>query len=124
MENRKRVYISGKITGNEHAKIQFEEAYYILEKRGFNPMSPYHCGQCMYADMKHEEYMQVDFLLLAMAEYICILPNFLDSKGAKAEYEYAVRKNKGIIDAASGYRVILEPGWRGDLKEVLNETEI
>ena len=69
----------------------------------------------MYDDMTHEEFMQVDLLLLTMADYICLLPNFIDSKGAKMEYEFAVKKDKGIIEAATGYRVALEPGWMREI---------
>lgn len=124
MEKKKRVYISGKITGNPYARIQFEEAYRLLERRGYDPMSPFHAGQCMYSGMTHEEYMQVDLLLLSMADYICMLPNFIESEGAKAEFEFAVKKNKGLIDAGSCYRVVREPGWRDELPKEVLECEI
>ena len=81
-----RVYLSGAITGNDDALIEFLEAEDQLAQQGydcFNPMSL----QGKYRT--EQEYMKRDILELAKCEFICFVNDISTSNGARLESEVA-----------------------------------
>lgn len=89
-----KIYISGKITGNEYYKEQFFAAEQKLKKAGFTVINP----------IKHEKkgmswkwYMIKDIKQLLKCNSIYMLPNWLQSKGAVLEHTIAVSLDITVI---------------------------
>ena len=89
-----RIYISGKVTGDEdNAKTRFDDAVQYLQKRYpeaeiVNPLEV-NSGFGKYAKPSHAEYMKISFALLDMCNGIYMIEGWEDSKGANQEYGYA-----------------------------------
>ena len=82
-----RVYLSGAITGNDDALIEFQEAEDQLSEQGyetFNPMSL----QGKYRTEK--EYMRKDIEELAKCEFICFVNDFSETSNANLEASIAI----------------------------------
>jgi nucleoside 2-deoxyribosyltransferase len=112
-----RVYISGKIgeDGLTDATLEkFSKAEAMLKARGFetfNPTNGRHqqivnaaYGRLVANDwntrMSHYEFMLMkDLRQLVVCDAIYMLPDFLDSKGAKAEYAFAIATGKQVYYA-------------------------
>jgi len=88
LQNSKKVYISGKITGIESdAEIMFSKAEEILKKdyqAVINPMKLNH-----EHDKSWESYMRVCIKALCDCDVVFALTNHLDSRGARVELEIA-----------------------------------
>ena len=59
-----RVYISGPITGTDDYMERFERKQRELEDLGYKVVNPALLGTILPDDMKYEEYMKIDLLLL------------------------------------------------------------
>lgn len=109
-----RVYISGKIgeEGLSDATLEkFNKAEMILKARGFetfNPTNGRHqqivnaaYGRLVANDwntrMSHYEFILMkDLRQLVVCDAIYMLPDFLDSPGAKAEHAFAIATGKQV----------------------------
>jgi hypothetical protein len=111
-----RVYISGKIGEevlSEATRQKFARAEELLLARGFDVINP--------ASEKYQEMMDVDFRIRQMpktyadcilfdlqwlrtCKAIYMLSDFLDSKGAKAEYAFAIAIGLQVYYADELYR--------------------
>ena len=83
-----RVYISGKITGLQ--RPIFEAAFYgaeqLLTDKGYNPINPLRITEALGIDESdYPKLMGVDIEALLRCDAIYQLPNWQDSKGARAE---------------------------------------
>ena len=92
-----KVYIAGKITGNERYMEEFRAAEEDLEKTGCQVLNPAAVCSMLPEDLDYEEYMAVAFCLLEMADAVYFLESWKDSKGANREYGYAIGRGKKII---------------------------
>ena len=92
----KKIYISGAITGFEKvAPLLFEIAENKLESQGFevvNPMTIEHNH-----DLSWISYMRVDLKALLDCDYIYMLSNWRNSRGAKIEHDLAKELEIGVI---------------------------
>lgn len=82
---KKIVYISGPMSGlPDLGRKSFAEAEKILSEEFIvlNPAS-------MPLGMKYEQYMAISIVMLQQADYICLLPGWENSKGARAEKAFA-----------------------------------
>lgn len=82
---KRKIYLSGKITGDEGFAEKFKAKEDELTERGdyvFNP--------ALHPDMfTHGQFMQIDLLALSFCDSIYLMDNWRDSKGAKMEFEQA-----------------------------------
>lgn len=94
---KKRIYISGKITGNENHIEEFTSAEYMLRERQecivFNPIK---LG-VIFEGSTWEQYMLADLMILELCDTIYMLKNWKESKGAIIEHEKAVELGMNII---------------------------
>lgn len=81
----KKVYLSGKITGDDNYAKTFENKAAELTEQGalvFNP--------AVHPNMfTHGQFMELDLLALSFCNSIYMMKNWRDSKGAKMEFEEA-----------------------------------
>ncbi len=76
-----KVYIAGKITGNENYKAQFESAARQIEALGHIVLNPALLPEGMTA----EEYMRICTAMISVCDEIWVLPNYWNSAGTKIE---------------------------------------
>lgn len=95
----KKIYISGKITGDENWVEKFTNAEKpIKELCGenvviFNPtLTKDYEGKIDYDDFLH-----IDFAIIDVCDALYMLKDWKDSKGAIKEYHYALSKGKKIL---------------------------
>lgn len=96
MEDEKRLYISGAVTGTQDAEERFRKAEEKYTAAGYTVLNP----QKMCAtlpELRHEEYMRLCFVLLDMCGYFYQIPGWEDSRGANQEYGYALAAGKQFI---------------------------
>ena len=88
---RKRVYIAGKVTGEDRDSCysKFKNAQTKVEEKGFDAVNPLK----LIADrpLKWEEAMAVCLVELHRCDLIYLLPDWVDSPGARLEAHYARR---------------------------------
>lgn len=91
---KKRVYISGPITGREREAVlyAFNDVRCFLEIMGFEVVLP--IENKLPADASHERHMRCDFGLLLSCDYIYLMEGWMESKGCVAEM--FVAKSAGI----------------------------
>lgn len=89
---KKRVYISGQITGLDEREYKafFKLAEDILRQFGYDPINPAALDETENTEhWSWHDYMKRDIKLLCGCDYIYLLPNWRNSKGAKFEYMIA-----------------------------------
>ena len=94
MENKnKTIYLSGKISGDENYKEKFAAKEKELTEQGYMVYNP-----AKHPNMfSWEQFMELDLLALKNCDSIYLLEDWKDSRGAKIEYEEAVRLGKEVI---------------------------
>ena len=88
-----KIYIAGKITGNDIYYAEFLTAEIELKNKGhivFNPTT-------LPLGLEHEQYLHICKAMIDVCDTVAFLPNWTESKGAKMEMEYANSKGKKII---------------------------
>lgn len=98
MENirKKKVYISGKITGDTLYKAKFKTVAEHLNAEGYEVINP---AETVLPNSKlatWEDYMLVSFAFLNKADEIYMLNDWKQSPGACAEYGFATAKGMKI----------------------------
>ena len=83
---RKKIYISGGITGvADHEKV-FAEAEKSLSRLGFAPISP---EKFSFDGFTYQDYIAVDLAILSRCDGVYMLTGWTNSKGARLEHNYA-----------------------------------
>lgn len=98
---RPRIYISGPVTGTEDYRERFAEAEKCLKKRGYAVINPVRVNAQLPKETSYRQYMDMSLLMLSMAEAVCMLKGWRESKGARLEHEFA---------GATGRKIIYEKG--------------
>lgn len=113
-----KVYISGKIGEaviSESTRQKFARAEELLKAKGYEVFNPTDEHWEEHLKKRYEEYKKTyqpytdgrmldfytysllrDLMALSVKDAIYMLPDFLDSKGAKAEYAFAIATGKQV----------------------------
>ena len=95
-----RVFISGKIEGNDNYFEEFENAEKKLSVLDYSVVNPAKILKPLSDTngfFTHDEYMEICFTLIDMCDAIYQLPTWTDSEGAQEEYAYALRRKMAFI---------------------------
>jgi len=88
----KKAYIAGRITGDPEYRAKFAKAEGYLKSQGYAVMSP----AIMPDGFDYDDYMQICRAMLMVCHAAFFLPDWLDSPGAKREFEWARDSGKDI----------------------------
>ena len=86
-----KVYIAGKITGDQGYHYHFHNAEAELYKRGDIPINP----AALPEGMTPADYMRICFAMIDVADAVVFLPDAAESAGARLEREYCEYIGKG-----------------------------
>lgn len=104
MNKKLKIYIAGKITGDENYKAKFEEKQKELEKQGHIVLNP----ATLPKGMSNEDYMRICFAMIDVADIVYFLDDWKDSEGAKLEFDYCYYTGKEIGKALGAIDYIFE----------------
>lgn len=92
-----KIYISGKISElpDYEVKEKFEQAEALIRSLGHEPVSPVKNGLLPSSPWK--EHMVADIRLLFGCKAIYMLPDWMESRGARIEYKIAEEIGMNII---------------------------
>lgn len=88
-----KVYIAGKITGNENYKAEFAEAEKKLRALGHIPLNP----AVLPEGLEKADYMRICLAMLDSADAIALMLNWTGSPGANIELSLAMYTGKKQI---------------------------
>ena len=92
LQGRKRVYISGPMTGiKEYNAPAFNDAAILLRELDYAVCSPTETSDFLGHELSHQEYLRFDFERVLEADFLVALDGWFDSKGARAEILMAIR---------------------------------
>lgn len=89
-----KIYIAGKITGNDDYKKQFQEAELKLKAEGHQVINP----TWKPLGLTYKQYIDMGLMELSQCDAICLLDGWEQSKGAKLEKQYAETIGLEIIE--------------------------
>ena len=97
MKKNKRIYISGKISGLPYDEViaKFEAAELILMEMGYDVFNPLKNG--LTKESSWSQHMFLDLKELLKCDCIYLLPDALDSKGARLEIYRAYHYKKEFL---------------------------
>lgn len=78
-----KIYIAGKITGDNNYRAKFQEAAEKLEVLGHVVLNP----AILPAGLEEPDYMQITLAMLNAADLAVFLPDYQESAGAMIEWE-------------------------------------
>ena len=96
MERGKIVYLSGKITENDNYKQDFACAEIFLSQMGYIVLNPAKVSEEL-PDLKYEQYINICYRLVDVADIIFMVSGWQKSKGANAELSYAKSLGKKVM---------------------------
>ena len=88
-----KVYIAGKITGDAGYREKFAATEQKLQGEGFIVLSP----AVLPEGMSTADYMRICFAMIDVADKVAFLGDFVESHGARLEWEYCVYTKKEVV---------------------------
>lgn len=95
MQRGRIVYLSGRISGNENYKSDFASAQRFLEQMGYIVINPAQLEE-VAEGLTNEQYIQICYRLIDIAEITFMVSGWQKSKGATAELSYAKSLGKEV----------------------------
>lgn len=94
-----KVYISGKITGLSRTEYmtKFNKVEEYLKTKGYEVINPARTNGTLPESTTYDQYMDMSMLLLSMCDTIFLLDNWMDSNGAKKEFQIASANNYTVM---------------------------
>lgn len=94
---KKRVYISLPISGRdvEAQKMRANEVKRLLEQQNYIAVTPFEINP--EQKLRYSEYMGKDIATLLECDAVCLVDDWQNSKGCRAEYEVARIYDKEIL---------------------------
>lgn len=90
---KKKIFISGKVTGDPNYKEKFAKMEEELKGMDYIVLNP----TILPEGLEWEEYMRITLNMLHICDAIIMLEDWEESKGAKIELEYATKNEKVIF---------------------------
>jgi hypothetical protein len=81
-----KLYLCGRITGDDNYRAKFLEAENTLYETGFYPVNP---AACVPANTEWNHAMRTAISLMLRCDGVALLPDWKQSKGAKIEARLA-----------------------------------
>jgi hypothetical protein len=90
-----KVYIAGKISGNENYQEDFRKAQERFEKGGHIVLNP----ASLPEGMKPSDYMKICFAMIDVADTVFFINGWENSKGANLELSYCLYCGKDTSES-------------------------
>ena len=93
-----RIYISGPITGMDPF-VTFQKFFYAeqrIQELGHIAVNPREIGYLLPKDFRHQDFMDVDLVILKKMDAILMLDGWESSQGCTYEFGYACRTDMPI----------------------------
>lgn len=87
-----KVYVAGKISGNDKYKQEFARAEIYLKNKGMTVLNP----SIIPEGFEQAVYLHICTAMIDVCEAVYFLPTWVDSKGSNYEMGYAKGKGKVI----------------------------
>jgi hypothetical protein len=88
-----KIYIAGKITGDERYRLNFD-TYASLQKRAGNiVLNP----AVLPGGLEHHEYLHICYAMIDVADCVHFLADWRESKGERMEHEYCLDYGKSVL---------------------------
>lgn len=88
-----KIYIAGKITGDENYREKFRKQEERLREKGHIVLNP----ASLPEGLRSEEYMQICSAMMGVADWVGFLPDWEDSPGAQLEYAWCKYVGKPMM---------------------------
>ena len=92
-----RIYIAGKITGDENYKEKFAKVEQEFKKCGYEVLNPAKLDLIMPSSSTQDDYMSMCYPMIEMCDVVYFLSDWKKSAGATMEYQYCLRRGKNVI---------------------------
>ena len=89
----KKLFISGRISGNKYYKAEFENAKRYYEQQGYTVLVP----SILPIGMESADYARICFAMIDSCDEVAFLPDWEMSPGARLEHAYCTYTQKPIL---------------------------
>ena len=77
-----KIYIAGKVTGDEHYLTKFTQAARTVTSLGHIPLT----SAALPQGLTEADYMRISLAMIESSDLVLFLPDFIQSAGANIEY--------------------------------------
>ena len=88
-----KIYLAGKITGDENYREKFRKQEERLREEGHIVLNP----ASLPGGLKNEEYARICGAMMSVSDYVGFLPDWQDSPGAQLEYAWCKYVGKPMM---------------------------
>lgn len=93
-----RIYIAGKITGDEGYREKFASEEVALQEAGHQVMNP----AILPDGFEYHQYLRINKAMLRACDAVMFLPDWHQSRGARIEQQWAQKMGKAILYRIDG----------------------